>query len=136
MKTIQKYFLVVLSSATLLLPHLALAQTANNQGTCAELKQQFDNAGGTNVVASVPWYCSVPDVYTKFINVAMFAVGIVAVLAIIYGGYLYMTAQSNEAQRKKGRDVLTWAVIGLVVVIAAAVIVDVVVKGLVEKSFV
>ena len=47
-----------------------------------------------------------------------------------------MTAGGNAAQAKKGRDVLVWAIIGLVVVVTAAVIVNVVIKAIVENQFV
>ena len=116
-----------------LIPKAALAQ-ANK--TCDELKKQFENANGGSVIANVPQYCSVESLYEKFINTALYAIGIVAVIALIYGGYLYMTARGNEAQVKQGRQVLTWAIIGLVIVLAAAVIVNVVVSGLVENRFV
>ncbi len=133
MTKIKKIGAALLPFSAYLVPNAALAQ-ANK--TCDELKKYFENAGGANVIANVPQYCSYESLYEKFINTALFAVGIVAVIAIIYGGYLYMTAQGNEAQTKKGRDVLTWAIIGLIVVVAAAVIVNVVVSGLVENRFV
>lgn len=133
MKTLKKVGASLLPFAAYLIPTAATAQ-ANK--TCDDLKKQFENAGGGNVIANVPQYCNVESLYEKFINTALYAVGMVAVIALIYGGYLYMTARGNEAQAKQGRQVLTWAIIGLVVVFAAAVIVNVVVGGLVENQFV
>ncbi len=140
-----KFICAVATALALLVPQIALAANNNNGSangsagktdTCATLKQQFDNANGSNVIANIPQYCRIEFVYQKFINTALYFIGIVAVIAVIYGGYLYMTAGGNAAQVKKGRSVLTWAIIGLVVVLAAAVIVNVVVNLLVENKFV
>jgi hypothetical protein len=130
MNLFKKIFFSIVIVFALTAPHTAVADA------CSDLKARFQNAGGTGVIQDLPEYCSPEAVYTKFANFAMFAIGIVAVIAIIYGGYLYMTAAGNEAQTKKGRSVLTWAIVGLIVVLAAAVIVNVVVRALVENRFV
>jgi hypothetical protein len=142
MKTFKKYLFGFAIIATILIPQMAIAQTNTNTPTapstaqCDELRRQFENAGGENPIAGLPQYCSVGEVYTKFINTALYLVGIVAVIAVIYGGYLYMTAGGNETQAKKGRSVLTWAIIGLIVVVIAAVLVNIVLKWIVENRFV
>jgi hypothetical protein len=147
MRKLQTIIAAALTAFTLLVPSVALAQANANankpavkpaakQDTCGDLQKQFDEAGGGKLFENAPKYCSVEALYTKFINTALFFIGIVGVIALIYGGYLYMTARGNEAQVKKGRQVLTWAIVGVIVVIAAAVIVNVVVKALVENRFV
>jgi len=140
MTKFKNFILVLATSLTILLPHWAIAQTNANTvasgNTCADLKQQFQNAGGSNVITNVPQYCSVESVYAKFINIALFAAGIVGIIAVIYGGYLYMTARDNEAQKKSGKSVLTWAIIGLIVVVLAAVLVNVAVSALVDNQVV
>lgn len=50
----------------------------------------------------------------------------VAVLAIIMGGYMYITSAGKEEQAKKGRQTLLYAIIGLAVIIMARVLVGVV----------
>lgn len=49
--------------------------------------------------------------------------GIICVAFLIYGGYQYLTSSGNEERIKAGQKTLTNAVIGLVIVLAAAVIV-------------
>lgn len=49
--------------------------------------------------------------------------GIVCVAFLVYGGYQYLTSGGNDEKTKAGQKTLTNAVIGLVVVLAAAVIV-------------
>lgn len=109
----------------------ALAQTSD---PCETLRQQFQNANGGSVINKLPQYCTSSSIYTKIVNILYWLIGIAAVIAIIYGGYLYMTARGNAAQVAKARTVLTWAIIGLVIALLAAVIVNVIVKALVENT--
>lgn len=48
--------------------------------------------------------------------------GVVAVLMIIYAGFLFVTARGNEAQITKAKDALLWAVIGAAILLGAWVI--------------
>lgn len=114
----------------------ALAQTnvaANTNSACDKLRSQFQNYGGADIVGSLPSYCNPTSIYTKIINVAYVLIVIAAVLAIMYGGYLYMTARANAEQAKKARTILTWAIIGLAIALLATLIVNVVVRFIVEN---
>lgn len=53
--------------------------------------------------------------------------GAIAVLAVIYGGFLYLTSGGNEGQAKTGQQVLTYAIIGTIVIILSYVIIEVIV---------
>lgn len=57
-------------------------------------------------------------------------VGAVAVLFIIYGGFRYITAQGNSQQMDAAKNILIKAIIGLVIVVVAYVIVNVVVTAI------
>ena len=131
-KTFHKLFIglglvVSVIGGQMMLPVLASAQTAatTTGDPCVKLEEQMKNAGYKD---TLPKYCTTGSLYNKIISGALYAVGIVGVIAIIYGGYLYMTSGANEEQRKRGRSVLTWAVLGLVVVILATLLVNVVVN--------
>lgn len=54
--------------------------------------------------------------------------GTVTMLYIIFSGFRYMTAGSNEEQAKKSRAGLSWAIIGLISVILSYLIVTVVIN--------
>lgn len=45
--------------------------------------------------------------------------GIIFVAFTIYGGFLYMNARGNEEQTKKATSIITQALIGLVIILAA-----------------
>lgn len=55
----------------------------------------------------------------NIIRTVMGFLGIIAVIIILVGGFLWMTSGGNEEKVKKAKKVLTSGVIGLVIVIAA-----------------
>jgi hypothetical protein len=106
----------LLALATALSPSLAAAAcqvytTGSNQGkieTCD---------AGTNTVK------------TLILNVTGWVLGFsaaVAILFIIYGGLQYVTAAGNEKRAESAKQTLTFAVIGLIVILLANVIVAIV----------
>ena len=75
------------------------------------------------------WGC-VLQVVQNIINVGISLGVIFVVLAIAYGGFLFMTNSANPANLEKGRAVMMNAIIGLVVVLSAWLVVDFVMKAL------
>ena len=53
------------------------------------------------------------------INTALGLTGIILLVIIIYAGFLWMTAQGNEEQVTKAKNILKNAVIGMVLVFAS-----------------
>lgn len=47
---------------------------------------------------------------------------IVSALAIMYGGFLYVTAQGNEEKLQKAQATVTWALVGTAVLLGSRVI--------------
>ncbi|MDP3043664.1 MAG: pilin [bacterium] len=70
----------------------------------------------------------------KIIQAALSFLGIVFLLLTIYGGYLWMTARGNEQQVEKAKNLLTAAVIGLIIVLAAYTISYFVIQMLGEQT--
>jgi hypothetical protein len=62
---------------------------------------------------------SVPELVGNIINVALSIVGSLALIIFIYGGFTWMLAAGNESAVEKGKNILTWATIGLVVIFAS-----------------
>lgn len=52
--------------------------------------------------------------------------GILAVLALTWGGFLFITAFGEDDKVKKGKSIVTYALIGVVLSISAYAIVDIV----------
>ncbi|MDQ5950489.1 MAG: hypothetical protein QG585_431 [Patescibacteria group bacterium] len=55
-------------------------------------------------------------------NVLIQLGAIVAALAIMYGGFLYVTAQGNEEKLQKAQATVTWALVGTAVLLGSRVI--------------
>lgn len=72
---------------------------------------------------------SVKDVIGAVVNTLLFLLGIAAVIVIIIGGITYTTSAGNDANVKRAKDMILYAVIGLVIAFAAYAIVNWVVKA-------
>lgn len=72
---------------------------------------------------------SVEDASTNLVNTLLFVLGIVSVLAIILGGIRFATSNGSADQIKQAKNIILYAVVGLVVAILAYAIVDFVVKN-------
>ena len=130
MSNVKKVLLSFLASVLIFVPTMVLAQTTE----CDILKQQLiENGGGR--VAELPAYCNESDVYNKVVGVLYYLVGIAAVISIIYGGYMYMTAGSNESRKGKGKTIIIYTIAGIVVAVMAAVIVNAVIRLVVDNKF-
>ncbi len=55
----------------------------------------------------------------NIIDLLFYAAGVVAVIAIIYGGIKFIVADGDASKIKGGRDTIMYAVVGLVVAIMA-----------------
>ena len=60
-----------------------------------------------------------PTKIGTIIGVLLSFIGTIFFVLIIYGGFLWMTARGNEQNVTKAKDLITSAVIGLVIVLAA-----------------
>ena len=61
---------------------------------------------------------------TGIINAVIGVLGIVAVIVIILGGVQYMMSNGDASKIKKAKDIILYGVIGLIVVILSAAIVN------------
>ncbi|MBD3248395.1 hypothetical protein GF382_03870 [Candidatus Falkowbacteria bacterium] len=57
--------------------------------------------------------------FNNLISALLGFLGLVFILLMIYGGYLWMSDTGNEEQVKKAKDLITAAIIGLVIVLAS-----------------
>ena len=61
---------------------------------------------------------------SMLINVFASVMGFLAIGMIIYGGFMLLTAQGDPARIKRGKDVVLYSVIGLILVVLAYAIVN------------
>ncbi len=77
---------------------------------------------------------SIEEMVGIIINIALGFIGIIMVILFIYGGFLWMTAAGDDKKVSKAKDILTAAVIGLIIVLAAYAIARFVVYALVTAT--
>jgi len=104
-KKIIVVFLVVL----FLVPSMAIAQEGSGK-TGGGGTVKLDNPLGTD---------SPQELIGKIINAVLGVVGSIALLMFIYGGLVWMTAAGNAERVQKGKDILIWAALGIVIIFAS-----------------
>lgn len=111
----KKIFLILILSAVLCVPVLALAQNYGLDATAgaAKLKTEAD----------------LPATAGKVIGTLLSLIGVIFFGLMIYGGFMWMTARGNEEQAKKALDTIIAAVIGLVIILAAYAITNFIFKS-------
>lgn len=65
----------------------------------------------------------------RIVNFALGFLGLIAVIIVIYGGVLYVTAAGNEEKTQTGKKAITYAVIGLLIVLGSFAFVNTIIKG-------
>lgn len=76
---------------------------------------------------------TLPELVLRVLTMLLTFAGVVAVVIIIVGGFQYMTSGGNDEQAEKGKKALTNAIIGLVVVILAYAIVQIITNTLTKQ---
>lgn len=70
----------------------------------------------------------VRDMAVVIIKYLITFIGIIAVIIILYGGFVWMTAGGNDDRVTKAKNIIVAGVIGLIIVIAAFAIVTFVIN--------
>lgn len=72
----------------------------------------------------------ITELITNIVNTLLFLSGIIAVVFIIIGGVRYTIAQGDSGQLSSAKNTILYAVVGLVVAMAAFAIVNFVISSL------
>lgn len=70
----------------------------------------------------------------KIINVFFGVLGIIFLVLMLYGGYMWMTARGESEKVDKAKDLITQAVIGIVIILAAYAITEFVILRLFQSA--
>lgn len=80
-----------------------------------------------------PVGCGFPELVQLISNITNFLITIaipLAVVVILYGGFLLLTARGSEPQINSGKQAITAAVIGLVIVFTSYIIYNLVIRAI------
>jgi hypothetical protein len=105
---------------TLAVPLVAVhAQAAGQTGTSVTSRI----TSGLNAAAAgygqQPTTDQLPTIIGRLIGVAIGFLGVVLLLYLLWGGFIWMTAGGDEKKVGKARDMIKNAIIGLVIIVAA-----------------
>jgi hypothetical protein len=108
--------------AFLVMPFLAYAQTTVGNG--------LTNSGMTSLFGSTGLNSSqsLSDLIVNVIRIMLLFAGAIAVFFVIVGGYQYIASGGNEETAEKGRKTLINAIIGIIVIVLAYAIINVIVN--------
>jgi cbb3-type cytochrome oxidase subunit 3 len=70
----------------------------------------------------------------SIVQVALSFLGVIFLVLMVYGGFLWMTARGNEEQVAKAKNLITAAIIGLIIVLAAYAISYVLIEKIGTKT--
>lgn len=66
----------------------------------------------------------------RIINAVMGLIGSIALLMFIYGGFTWLVSGGNSEKVKKGKDILIWSAIGLVIIFSSYALVNFVISSI------
>lgn len=89
----------------------------------AFLKEILGILGGSDTSGLLSNAPSLKDIAEKVLNLLLSIVGILAIIGLIIGGGFYLTAYGDEDRIKKGKDIITASIFGIVIASAALIIV-------------
>ena len=86
--------------------------------------EQTGTEAGYNVTAEGKPAREFNAAFITYVNGFLLVMGLLFMVLIIYGGFLWMSAQGREEQVTRGKNLIIQAVIGLGIIIGARVIVE------------
>lgn len=116
MKKISKIITAGAGAATLGLVYTQNAFAAGNGLTNVQ--------SGVTTTETAAGGLSMQIVISTVIGTMLFVVGLLAVVMLIYGGIRYVTSHGDKAQVTAAKETIMYAVVGLVVAIAAFAVVQ------------
>lgn len=77
---------------------------------------QAGEKAGLKVGGTLPQYIG------SIINVILSTVGLIFLILVIYGGFLWLTSAGNADKVAQGKTIIIWAVLGIVIITSAYLI--------------
>ena len=117
-------FLLILIILTFAIPLITKADSPSlAQATKLQLMPELENAGkaayGETTAGQMKAPGFVGATVGRIINACLGVLGIVLIVLVLYGGFLWMTAAGNEERITKAKKIFGNAIIGLIIVIMA-----------------
>jgi len=112
------------------------AESYNNyeQYACeaAGYKWTSNSTSGTVTLTNPIGTTDLPTLLGKVINSIMGVIGSLALVMFIYGGIIWMLSAGNQEQVTKGKNILIWAAVGIVIIFSSYALVKLVLTAMVS----
>lgn len=79
----------------------------------------FSGSGGNATLPDPLNHITPEELIGKIINAILGIVGSLALVMFVYGGFMWMLSAGNKERVQRGKDILIWATVGLVVIFSA-----------------
>ncbi|MFA5230676.1 MAG: pilin [Candidatus Paceibacterota bacterium] len=113
-----------------LLLGLVSVVSAGDTNPQATTDPETPNTSGTvqlnNPLTGSPTNTDIPTLLGKVINSIMSVIGSLALVMFIYGGIIWMLSAGNQEQVTKGKNILIWAAVGIVIIFSSYALVKLV----------
>jgi hypothetical protein len=116
---------LALGAATLF--NLSVAAVAFAQGG-AGLISPTDQPG--RLAQATGGQGSARDLVLTFLNFFLGFLGLLAVIMVIYGGIMYVTAAGEQDKADKGKKIIMYAIVGIVIILLSFALVNTILGGL------
>lgn len=132
-------FLLLIVLASVIVPLTAPAQTPcltppyEGQGTCPPGQCKTGTREGKDVCeianpapGQLVNIKNFSDLLIRFINWFLYFAGAIAVIFLVIGGYQYVVSHGNEEAVEKAKKTISYAILGIVIIVMAFAIVAIV----------
>ncbi|HPV70550.1 MAG TPA: pilin [Candidatus Magasanikbacteria bacterium] len=122
----KKLLVGLLFSLTMIFSFAPVVANAQDVPTLKDASDKFTKSGAAYGESPI----TLETVIGSIVKTALSLIGVIFLVLMIYGGYLWMTARGDSKIAEKAKDIITMAAIGLVIVMLAYAITYFVVANL------
>ncbi|MDO8261366.1 MAG: hypothetical protein Q7T50_07820 [Candidatus Magasanikbacteria bacterium] len=115
----RNFFVVLFALVALFLNTSEVLAIDRNTGLVVAAKCGLAGNCNANNLDTTSVITSIPTAIGKVIGVGLSFLGIIFMLLIIYGGFMWMFSRGNDQAVSKAKEVIKTATIGLVIVLSA-----------------
>ena len=108
----------------LMVPVLALSMPAITSAETTDEITKGVNAVNTSTTCLFTSASCPEGIFTKIINTALFIIGVLSVIMLIYGGIRYTISAGDSKQVEAAKNTILYAIIGIIVALLAGAIVN------------
>jgi hypothetical protein len=119
------YFLILVSTFILTFQICFADCSGTSQGITGTATVCLDNPLGKDVAAISPQI-----LLGRIISYVMGIIGSLALVMFIYGGATWMLSGGNQERVTKGKNIITWAALGLAIIFTAYALVKFVISAI------